>query len=117
MADRDCQCMVPPFHSADFDVTPVGVDQPNGRYGDVSVARCRRCGQHWLHYYVAYEAFERSGRWFRGMVSAWRARRIRPETAIEQLEKMKWFFYGGSYYNTDGKRSARGMRPNPDLLQ
>lgn len=116
MPDKKCRCMTPPFRHEDFLVTQVGVDQTNGRFGEVSVARCKHCGQRWLHYRVEYEGFEKSGRWFRGRVTAWQARRLTPETAILRLEKMKWFFYGGSYYETDGRRSAPGMRPSPDLL-
>ncbi len=41
----------------------VGVDETEGKFADVSVRRCDRCGRLWLCYFVEYEAFTASGRW------------------------------------------------------
>ncbi len=106
MAHTSCACMIPPFQHSDFESTPIGVDQTHGRYGEVSLKRCKSCGQWWLHYLFELEAFTESGRWFRGMISEEEAKKITPEAAIPFLENMDWYFYGGSYFRTTGKKRS-----------
>ena len=65
----DCVCMTPPFHYSNFDSLWIGVDETNGRFGDVSIKTYKKCNRKWLHYYVSYEGFSESGRWYRGVIS------------------------------------------------
>jgi len=102
----DCRCMTPPFNYRDFEEAPVGCDETNGRYGDVAIETCRACGSLWLTYRVTYEGFSRSGRWYRGLVSAEVAAAATPETAVAVLEGLEWYFAGGSYFGSSGAKGA-----------
>jgi hypothetical protein len=99
----DCICMNPVFRYPDFDRIEIGVDETKGRFGEVSIHVCRTCGRKWLHYYVTYEGFSQSGRWYRGLVSDETAGAVTPETAVNVLEGLEWHFYGGSYFGMAGQ--------------
>lgn len=99
-----CICMEPPFHHTNFDSHSVGIDETNGRFADVSMERCKQCGRRWLRYFVEYEAFSRSGRWYRGLMADEMAERVTPATAVSILESLEWRFCGGSYFNSSGHR-------------
>jgi hypothetical protein len=104
----NCRCFSPPFDFRDFDAEPVGVDQTNGRFGDVSIETCKHCGTRWLRYFVEYEAFSASGRWFRGLLTPELERTLTPTAAVALLQNLPWHFYGGSYFQTTG---AKGTGP------
>jgi hypothetical protein len=106
----ECHCMTPPFHYLDFDSETLGIDETNGRFGEVSVQTCKACGRKWLHYLVEYEAFSKSGRWFHGLVSVEVLRSLRPESAVALLESLLWYFYGGSYFGTTGRKGSGRVR-------
>jgi hypothetical protein len=99
--------MTPPFRYTDYDSRPLGVDKTNGRFGEVSVETCKACGQMWLRYFVEYEFFSESGRWYRGPVTHAMVESLRPEQAPELLANLPSYFYGGSYFRTPG-REGRG---------
>jgi hypothetical protein len=98
--------MTPPFHYTDFSSAAIGVDKTNGRYGEVSIETCRACGSKWLRYLAEFEAFTKSGRWYKGLLSEEAARSITPETAVAVLESLEWRFAGGSYFESTGFRST-----------
>ena len=102
----ECRCMTPPFNYTDYASEPLGIDETNGRFGEVSVQTCKACGRKWLHYFVEYEAFSKSGRWYRGLVSAEALRSLTPESAVALLESLPWYFYGGSYFQTIGRKGS-----------
>lgn len=102
----ECRCMTPPFHRGDFDSQAIGMDMTNLRFGEVSVETCKACGSKWLQYFVEYEAFTASGRYFRGMASAEQLQGLTPERAAAVLASMPWYFRGGSYYQTMGERTS-----------
>lgn len=102
----DCRCLTPPFDYRDFESQDVGVDETKGRFGAVSIETCKLCGRKWLRYLVEYEAFSKSGRWFRGAVPVDTAHTVTPETAIAVLEGLAWYFVGGSYFDSTGFRRA-----------
>ncbi len=101
-----CRCMAPPFRAEDFNGTRIGVDESNGRYGDVDVETCRACGSRWLRYFVEYEAFPRSGRWYRGRLTDELAASIRAESAARILETLDWYWAGGSFFDSAGFRTS-----------
>lgn len=105
----ECRCYSPPFDCA-FVSTPIGIDMTNGRYGEVSCETCALCGTKWLHYFVEYEAFTASGRWFRAPISDEALATLAPEQAVAFLEQQPWHFLGGSYYQSRGQRSTRAIR-------
>lgn len=102
----DCHCMTPPFDHRELETTRVGVDETNGRYGDVNIETCRACGRLWLTYPVTYEGFSGSGRWYRGLVSADLARSVTPETAVDVLNGLAWHFAGGRLVRSSGERQS-----------
>lgn len=106
----ECRCHNPPFDHRDFVFTLVGIDMTNGRYGEVSLETCANCGAKWLHYFVEYEAFTASGRWFRAPISGEALETLAPEQAIPFIERQPWYFRGGSYYQSRGQRASGPAR-------
>ena len=98
--------MNPPFLYTDFDEQPVGVDETNGRCGEVTIQTCRACGSKWLRYFVEYESFSQSGRWYRGLVTPELVESLTPERAPDVLASLPWLFSGGSYFRSTGCRST-----------
>ena len=103
-----CHCSEPPFNFQDYEVTDVGVDETNGRFGEVTLHRCRKCGTLWLKYLIELEAFSNSGRWYRGQITPEQAKSLTPENAATILASLEWHFYGGSYFNSTGARANGG---------
>lgn len=83
----------------------MGIDETNGRFGEVSLKQCKVCGQLWLHYFVEYESFTGSGRYFMGMISPEVAETISAESAVEYLNELEWHLYAGSFFS--GKKGRR----------
>lgn len=111
MSESHCGCMTPPFNYRDFETDHLGTDHAAARCADVSIDSCRRCGQRFLHYHFEFEAFSRSGRWYRGAITPEQAERVTPATALAVLSSLSWYFYGGSYYDTTGRRSEIPLDP------
>ena len=105
----DCACLERGPAAGTFDERFMGVDKTNGRFGEVSVRICQACGRKWLHYHVEYEAFSRSGRWFTGIVPSDSEASLTPESAASILEELPWHIYGGSFFETNGKRRSGGV--------
>jgi hypothetical protein len=105
--DCDCEHVHPGQHS---DATDLGVDLRNGRRGQVTLHRCASCGASWLHYYVEYEAFGHSGRWFCGRVDDERSKQLSAANAIGTLAGLPWYWAGGSYF---GGEVGKGTGPVP----
>lgn len=90
----------------------VGVDETNGRYGDVSVLTCRGCRRRWLYYFAEYEAFTASGRWIRGILPDNHPLPLTPQNAVPILNTLPWYVYGGSAFPSCPRGSrARGNAP------
>ena len=104
--EETCACFDPQARYTLFTRTEVGIDKTSGRYGEVYLYRCTQCGALWLHYLVEYEAFTAPGRWYRGLIAPEIARTVTPENAVAILESLSWHFYGGSYFQTSGKRGS-----------
>jgi hypothetical protein len=106
----ECRCMNPPLDFRDYDTESLGVDETNGRFGEVEVETCKACGARWLRYFVEYEAFSGSGRWYRGLVSPDVLSGLTPSQAPAVLEGLPWYFYGGSYFGTTGSKGSGPVR-------
>ena len=104
--NQQCRCLDPQDRFDSVDQTDIGVDETKGRFGNVDLCRCEDCGQLWLHYFVEYEAFSRSGRWYRGLITPEQATIVTPENAVALLASLPWYFYGGSYFDTTGKQGS-----------
>ncbi|MFN8283191.1 MAG: hypothetical protein U0U67_08235 [Chitinophagales bacterium] len=85
-----------------FSETYIGVDTRNGRYADITLHTCNDCGATWVRYFAEFEAFSRSGRWYKGIISEPDLKKLKPENAVEYLEKLDWFIFGGSYFSSSG---------------
>ena len=103
--------MTPPLDYRDYVREELGVDTGRGRFGDVAIERCIRCGRAWLRYHYEMEAFTGSGRWYRGLLTPEQAARATPANALEILAELPWHLYGGSYFGTDGRRSDVPLDP------
>ena len=103
----DCDCEYVHGAVQPSEMTDVGVDLRNGRYGQVTLHRCDGCGAQWLHYQVEYEAFTRSGRWFCGRVEEGSASDLSAPNAVATLAQLPWYWVGGSYFDGEvAKRSG-----------
>ena len=80
-----------PWRDLDWDTT-------DGRYGDVEIRECVTCKQLWLRYLVEYEGFTGSGRWARGRIDLETALRIQPDEAVDFLNALPNYLYGGSFF-------------------
>jgi hypothetical protein len=97
----NCKCFTPSV-LGNYEESLLGVDQTNYRYADVAIKKCTSCGTNWLHYFVEYEAFPQSGRWYRGVIPDNELDAIKPETAVAFLDKLDWYIFGGSYFSSTG---------------
>jgi len=111
LVGTQCRCATPPLDHRDFVKEELGVDESGGRFADVAIERCRLCGRSWLRYHYEIEAFSRSGRWYRGLVTPEQAARATPATALKILAELPWHLYGGSYFDTTGRRSDVPLDP------
>jgi hypothetical protein len=89
-----CECQTSSSHNLS-DVLELGLDQ---NYGQITVLACQRCGQFWLKYFYENEGFTASGRWYLGAISPDQCSSLTLENAVSTLEKLGWYFVGGSYY-------------------
>lgn len=111
MTSPACRCLTPPFHYTDFESRSLGVDETAGRFAEVTIERCLSCDQNWLRYFFEQEAFSKSGRWYRAPVSAAEAASVTETTALTLMARGSWHFYGGSFFDTTGKRSEQPLDP------
>ena len=98
-----CSCHTPPLHYSDYESEYLGIDRTNGRFGEVTLERCTKCKAYWLRYFVEYESFSESGRWYRGLIPKEDIPQITPENSVAFLTSLDWYLYGGSYFRTTGK--------------
>ena len=106
--DPDCPCLSTPQAFDGYrEVRFVGVDEAGGRFGQVWVRQCRRCGRHWLHYAVEYEHEPESGRYFMGLIAPEAAAVLTPAQALAHLDARGWHLYGGSYFRGQGRAEGR----------
>jgi hypothetical protein len=97
--NQPCTCIFPDgMQNGRFIHKNIGIDQNNGRFGEVSIHQCCTCQRLWLHYFVEYEHLSSSGRWYRGLITDDIAEIITPENAVEILSNLQWYLYGGSYF-------------------
>jgi hypothetical protein len=92
-----CGCLTTPYQSL-VAIQELGLDQ---HHSQVTVLICQRCDQLWLRYFYELEATSASGRWFLGAISIDQLSGLNLENARQMLERLDWYFFGGSYF--DGK--------------
>jgi hypothetical protein len=107
---ESCTCFEPESFRDDFQRTVLGVDAKEGRFGEVSLDRCRQCGRVWLHYFLEYPEVPESGRYFRGLLTPEAEGTVTPGDAVRLLEALPWRLQGGAFF---GRRGARASGPLP----
>ncbi len=108
MSSAPCPCLTPPLAHDAYSEQPVGIDETAGRFGEVSICRCKHCAQPWLRYFVEYEGFTASGRYFLGAISEQIAATVTPESAPEILASLPSYWRFGSYFG-----SRQGLSSGP----
>jgi hypothetical protein len=101
-AKISCICEIPPIFYKNYIECYIGTDRRKGRFADVNVNMCIHCKRKWIRYFVEYEAFSQSGRWYAGIIDDLDLKKITPENAIEFIEGLDWYLYGGSYFSSTG---------------
>jgi hypothetical protein len=91
----DCTCLGGDFSYLGFIQQPLGSD---AHWGEIAIWRCKKCGRRWLRYEYAVEAFSGSGRWYMGLIAPEAAAALKPEQAQAFLEKLGWYYAGGSHF-------------------
>jgi hypothetical protein len=106
--ENPCQCLDEPLPADCYsDVEFIGVDETEGRFGEVSIIKCNNCSRYWLKYSVEYEYLTGAGRYFMGIILPQNIRFITPETAISYLDTLDWRLFGGSYFGKKGKTTDK----------
>src|SRR5579872_34455 len=88
-----CTCEYGQAPYTEFESRELGVDDTEGRFAEVTLERCKTCRRLWLRYFVEYEAFSRSGRWARGLISEEDAASMTPEAAEPYLRSLDSYLY------------------------
>lgn len=114
MTNPPCICLREPMQFYEYEeIQYIGVDETNGRYGDVTLKKCKKCDRYWLHYLVEYEAFTASGRYFMGLITPEIAQTLSPDLAVSYLNSLEWHLYAGSYFY--GKKGRSTGKVEVDL--
>lgn len=99
-----CECCDP---EARYDAFDHGEVHRDANDGEVTILICRKCGVAWLRYFLEFEAFSRSGRWYRGLLPEAFKRLVRnPQAAVPYLASLPWYFRGGSYFGGAAAKSS-----------
>jgi len=75
-------------------------------FGTASLLRCSLCGQRWLKYFYEIEAFTASGRWYLGAITAEQAMQVSAGNARATMERLSWYYFGGSFYEGKSGRTS-----------
>lgn len=95
---EECACFKPRTHH-NYYRCYLGMDDTEGRYADVTLQKCKECQSIWLYYFLDYHWRRNGTRWYLGLVSPEKAITITRHNAIDTLNQLDWFFYGGVYYD------------------
>jgi hypothetical protein len=98
-----CACEKPTPNYTEYRSSELGSDHTNGRNAEVSIQQCKLCQRIWIHYLVKSENPSQAERWYKGIVSKKDRPQITPENAVEFLESLEWYVYGGSYFESTGE--------------
>ena len=97
-----CLCEKPTSDYTEYRSSALGTDTTHGRNAQVAIQQCKLCQRIWIHYCVEFEGSSDSGRWYKGVVSKKDRPHITPENAVEYLESLEWYVYGGPFFESAG---------------
>lgn len=93
-----CACEKPTSSYTEFRTSALGVDQTHGKNAGVGIQQCKLCQRIWIHYAFHAALTSESGKWYKGIVSKKDRPQITPENALEYLENLEWYVYGGEIF-------------------
>lgn len=98
--NNNCNCKINPCENKTDGYIEIisGIDTINGRYGEVTLFQCPGCYKFWLRYFVEYESFSNSGRWYFGEIKKENIKTLTAQNAVFALEKSPKIYRGGSYF-------------------
>lgn len=97
-----CLCEKPELNHTDYRSSEVGTVQTNGKKIDVSILQCKLCQRIWIKYCVEFENSPDSGRWYKGIITKKDVTGATVENALDHLENMDWYLYGGDFFGNTG---------------
>jgi transposase-like protein len=100
---ENCPCKAPQCNAENFNFSFWATDTTNNRFAEISIYTCKHCNSQWVHYFVEYEAYSKSGRWYRCRITPLQLQQLTANNTVDFLEQAADYFYGGSYFNTTGK--------------
>ncbi|MDX9844864.1 MAG: hypothetical protein RBT42_14045 [Aquabacterium sp.] len=96
MTASSCDCRSPNNEVHWQDWRDLGMTD---RYWELSFMRCRGCGAPWLRAFLEYEAFSRSGRYYRAPVEEAALPGLTPDAALTLIEAAPFKIAGGSRFD------------------
>lgn len=113
--NENCVCTDEQCPAFDFAWERIGTQRDGFGAWQVSRLRCLTCGSAWLRASMEDDAAPAWARWFRAPIPD-DLRGYTVESALEELGRASWHFYGGRYYGTAGERSS-GAVPVPQASE
>ncbi len=101
---ENCICENPPFHYLNYEKLKCATD-PFG--AQITLEKCKNCGNIWLVYLIEEPHYSRSGRWWRIKLIS---NDINVESARSHIENSKYCFVGGTYFQSTGKRATAPIK-------
>lgn len=95
-----CGCEKPGQSSSDYRTSNIAIDKANDRNAEASVLQCRLCQRIWIIYSIKSD-LTKTEKWFKGIVAKKDLSSITPENAVQYLENLDWYLYGGSYFENN----------------
>lgn len=93
-----CACEKHDLSESEYRTSIVGTDLTDGRNAEVSIIQCKLCQRIWINYAVESENSPELSRWFKGIIAKKEVAEMKPEQAVEYLEKLQWYICGGSFF-------------------
>ena len=92
-----CACEKPSPNYTEYRSSELGTDHTDNRDAEVSFQQCRLCQRIWVYYAVSSAGSPDATKWYKGIVSKKERLQITPENALEHLESLEWYVYGGEF--------------------
>ena len=92
----DCICLQPGAAVEWTDRADIGM---TNNYWEVTRMRCAKCQRPWIRAFIEYEAFPRSGRFYRAPSTDAALDRVSPAAGMAIIEDAEIKIAGGSYFD------------------
>lgn len=112
MQKLGCACEKPTASYTEFRTSALGIDNTHGKNAEVSIQQCKLCQRIWIRYDFNADVTPESGKWYKGMVSKKDRPQITPENALEYLESLEWYVYGGGFFKNTTAFGAGKIDPD-----